>query len=267
MQMLKADMYMGRVGVGVTSPSLIKADDGYIYVVKMKNNRLGTKVLVNEYIAAWMGKKLNLPFPFSDCIELSDEFISQNRRLHIKMKAGIHFASRYLKKTKYVHYYHMPYVINKPEFAGVILFDHFMLNEDRTLNGKNILISKVEAGYQMYAIDNSHLFGSGRWLTEKLPTLVHQFKLNKRRAFGSLLKHDLKKEDFTEYMNKIKLIKDEEIEEFICKIPEEWGMQEKDKAAIGHFIKCRRDIVEDITGKIIASIPNVHGSTEINELK
>ena len=67
--MLKADMYMGRVGVGVTSPSLIKADDGYIYVVKMKNNRLGTKVLVNEYIAAWMGKKLNLPFPFSDCIE------------------------------------------------------------------------------------------------------------------------------------------------------------------------------------------------------
>ena len=68
-------------------------------------------------------------------------------------------------------------------------------------------------------------------------------------------------------MNKIKLIKDEEIEEFICKIPEEWGMQEKDKAAIGHFIKCRRDIVEDITGKIIASIPNVHGSTELNELK
>lgn len=265
--MLKAEKYMGRVGVGVTSPSLVKADDGYIYVVKMKNNRLGTKVLVNEYIAAWMGKRLDLPFPYSDCIELSDEFISQNQRLHIKMKQGIHFASRYLKRAKYVHYYHMPHVINKAEFAGVILFDHFMLNEDRTLNGKNILICKVETGYRMYAIDNSHLFGSGKWLTEKLSTLINQFKLNKRRAFGALLKHDLKEEDFAEYVNRIKLMKDEDIEEMLCGIPEEWGMQEKDKAAIGHFIKCRRDIVEDIAGKIIASIPNVYGSSQLNELK
>ena len=50
--MLEAVEYIGRVGVGVTSPSLIKGDDGFTYVVKMQNNRLGTKVLVNEYIAA-----------------------------------------------------------------------------------------------------------------------------------------------------------------------------------------------------------------------
>ncbi len=266
--MLEAVEYIGRVGVGVTSPSLIKGDDGFTYVVKMQNNRLGTKVLVNEYIAAWLGRQLELPFPFGACIRLSDEFVAQNRRrFHRRAKAGIHFASRYLKGAKYVHYYHMPQVTNKAEFAGVILFDHLFLNEDRTLNGKNLLICREANGYRMQAIDNSHLFGSGRWVTENLASIKRRFRLNQRRAYGALLKRDLCGNDFACYIARFKALDDGQIRAAMDGIPKEWGMQAADLEAIVDFIQYRREMVERIAARIIDSIPNIHRGIERDDVK
>lgn len=266
--MLTAESYLGRVGVGVTSPRLVRADDGQVYVVKLKENRLGTKVLVNEYIAAQLGEKMQLAFPESSFILFTSAFIRQyQRRLKGKVSDGIHFASRYIEGSKYVHYYHLPRVVNRNAFAGVILFDHFMHNADRTLNGKNMLVCREKEGYRLYAIDNSHLFGSGRWRSEKLPRLVTRVSLNRRRAFGALLRRYLKQSDFTPFVERLKAISEDEFSEILDEIPAEWNLPQQEKAALLAFWQRRRVLTDWIVDQITALIPDQNGSSQINKLE
>lgn len=257
--MLLAKKYLGTVGVGVTVPRLMKGDDGQVYVVKLKNNRLGTKVLVNEYIAACFSRFVELCFPPGEIIELTQDFIDGSKRLRrAKVTAGLHFASRYLPHAKYVHCYNFSFVNNKKQLAGVLLFDHLMHNADRTLNGKNMLLQRSGAGYQLYAIDNSHLFGSGRWRAENLPLLAEQVTINKRRAYGTLLKEYLHPADFAPYIAQFKAIDEEKITKMLDEVPKEWLDHEETKLRLKEFLVKRCANVQFVVDKIIASIPNVN---------
>lgn len=260
--MLTAEAYLGRVGVGVTSPRLVRADDDRVYVVKLKDNRLGMKVLINEYIAAQLGQKMQLAFPESSCILFSEDFIRRyQHRFKGKVSEGIHFASRYIEGSKYVHSYHLPRVLNRSAFAGVILFDHFMHNADRTLNGKNMLVCREKEGYRLYAIDNSHLFGSGRWRPEKLSRLATRVSLNRRRAFGALLKRYLKRSDFVPYISLLKTISEEEFSVVLDGVPEEWRLPEQEKAALLTFWQRRLPLTDWVAEQVMELIPNQNGGS------
>lgn len=253
--MLKAQKFLGCIGIGVTRPLMIEADDKNKYIVKLKNNRLGTKVLVNEYIANWFSKRIDLCFPSGEIIELPESFInnySKLKRMHIK--PGLHFASLYINNAKYVHRYNIEFIKNKPKIAGVMLFDHLMHNPDRTLNGKNMLITKEQNGYNFYAIDNSHLFGSGRWQKERLENLVDKVKVNHHRIYGTLLRHYLQKDDFTLYVEQFKAITKEQIEEMVSGIPIEWLQKEEEREAIKTFLIKRLQSADLVANKIIDTI-------------
>lgn len=257
--MLLAKKYLGTIGVGVTVPRMMRGDDGQIYVVKLKNNRLGTKVLVNEYIAACFSRFVELCFPPSEIMELTQEFIDGSKRLRrAKVTAGLHFASRYLPRAKYVHCYNFSFVKNKKQLAGVLLFDHLMHNADRTLNGKNMLLQRSGAGYQLYAIDNSHLFGSGRWRAESLPFLVDQVNINKRRAYGTLLKEYLRAEDFAPFIAQFKAIDEVKITKMLDDVPREWLDDAETKLLLKEFLVKRCANVQLVADQIIASIPDVN---------
>ncbi|WP_110954269.1 HipA family kinase [Anaerosinus massiliensis] len=260
--MLFAKEYIGAIGVGVTVPRLIRADDDETYVVKLKNNRLGTKVLVNEYIASRIGQLTDLCFPRSDMMTLTEEFIKSSKRLvRARVIAGLHFATYYLRDCKYVHHYHLQAVTNKQQFAGVMLFDHLFHNGDRTLNGKNMLIRREIDGYRMYAIDNSHLFGSGRWEKENLAIMLNGVKLNKRRAYGTLLRHYLQEGDFVSYVEKFQTITKEQIEQIVDDIPEEWLSDIETRAELKTFLLTRCKMAEEVAAMLTASIPNVNGGS------
>lgn len=253
--MLEARKYLGLVGVGVTRPLLLEANDGKRYVVKLKNNRLGSKVLVNEYIANQFAKKIELCFPEGQIIDFSDAFVQGSRRLKkMQVKAGLHFASRYVKEAKYVHRYNVELIKDKNKIAGVMLFDHLMHNTDRTLNSKNMLIQREHGGYKFYAIDNSHLFGSGRWKAERLDALVDKVKVNRHRLYGTLLRHYLHEADFTVYIEQFKAMTDEQIEEIVEGIPMEWLPEQAERAAIKSFLIRRIKNVDFVAGKIIAAV-------------
>lgn len=260
--MLYAKEYIGSIGVGVTVPQLIRADDDKVYVVKLKNNRLGMKVLVNEFIASRLGIIGELCFPSSDVITLSEEFIKNSKKLtRLKAMAGLHFATYYLRSSKYVHHYHLRAVRNKTQFAGVMLFDHLFHNADRTLNGKNMLVRREIDGYHMYAIDNSHLIGSGRWTKENLAIMIHGVKLNKRRAYGTLLRHYLKESDFTAYVEKFLAISEAQIKEIVDDIPEEWLSDIETREELQRFLLARCAMAEEVATMLTALIPNENGGT------
>lgn len=249
--MLKAVEYMGPVGIGATSPQLIRADDGKIYIVKLQNNRLGPKVLVNELLAAKYGEMLDLCFPPSFIISLDAGFIKKSRLLTIKnVKPGLHFACQYLKHTRYIDRQHLFRAANKEQLAGVMLFDHLFHNLDRTWNRKNLLIRHEPTGYKIYAIDNSHLFKRGVWSTKILDNLTKEIAVNRRRSYGLLLKYFFTRAHFDYYVQKIRQLTNEQLAVMVESIPHEWLPDDEERRSLIIYLIARRDMVDIIVEEI-----------------
>ncbi|MGI6092012.1 MAG: HipA family kinase [Negativicutes bacterium] len=266
--MLTAVTYLGSVGLGVTSPQLFKADDGLVYVVKLKNNRLGLKVLVNELLACRFATLMDLCFPPGGIITITEELLTKTRRLRAaRVEPGLHFASRYISGSRYVVKSNLHRATNKSQMAGVMLFDHMFHNLDRTWNRRNLIMHRNEDKAQIYAIDNSHLFKKGRWTVAWLAKLEPKIIMNYRRAYGWLLKHYLTANDFKDYIEKVRSITDEDIETIVSEIPLEWLPDDKERQALIHYIKARRDMIDKIARPFLELLTDEDGRPDSDESK
>ncbi|MBP2628333.1 MAG: hypothetical protein H6Q68_3044 [Firmicutes bacterium] len=266
--MLTALEYLGSVGIGVTAPQMFRANDDKIYVVKLQNNRMGTKVLVNEYVACWFGLYMELCFPPGDLIEIDEQVLGKKRRLKAAgISRGPHFASQYIHSNRYVAKHDLQKAVNKRAMAGVMLFDHMFHNVDRTKNRKNLLVRREDSAEVLYAIDNSHLFVRGRWNGQSLEKLADQIIVNRWRAYGWLLKHFLVPDDFTPYVDKVKNISQTELTQLVQSIPQEWLPKDQERAALLGYMITRCNMIEDIVGKLCKSIPDIHRSTYFYQSK
>jgi len=266
--MLMALEYLGSVGVGVTSPQLFRANDGKVYVVKLQNNCMGPKVLVNEYVASWFGTYMGLCFPPSGLIEIDQQVLQEKRRFRRRViKPGPHFASQYLHRNRYVTRHDLQKASNKTAMAGIILFDHMFHNIDRTKNRKNLLVCHEDAVYMLYAIDNSHLFVRGRWNAESLEKLAGKITINHWRTYGWLLKHFLERSDFIPYATKVKSLGQHKLAALVQSIPEEWLPKSKEREALLSYMNTRCLMVDEIVSKLCQSIPDINGCTHFNQRK
>lgn len=258
--MLKAIVYLGSVGVGVTTPQLFRADNAKVYVVKLQNNRLGPKVLANEALAANLGQQLQLTFPAAGIIEIDPKVLTGSKKLTAnKVTTGPHFACEFLSGCEYVGRHNLVKAKNKGEMAGVMLFDHMFHNLDRTWNRKNILLHRDVDGYKLYAIDNTHLFKRGLWTAPSLLAMSSEVKLNYRRTFGLLLKHFLKPADFAPYVERVNRLTDEQIAGAIAAIPTVWLPNSDERAALFEFICRRRAMAGQIATSLCDLIPGEKG--------
>lgn len=261
--MLTALEYLGTVGIGATSPQLFRANDGKVYVVKLQNNPMGTKVLINEYVAWWFGLQMELCFPVSDLIEIDEAVIKKSRRLRAAhIKKGPHFASQYLHNNHYVTRRALQRAANKQVMAGVMLFDHMFHNVDRTKNRKNLLVCKEEETYMLYAIDNSHLFVRGHWNQRSLEKLVGKIVVNQWHAYGWLLRHFCIAEDFRVYAEKIRKIDDNEFFTMVKNIPSEWLHKPAEGEALVRYMVQRRNMVDEVVAALLGSIANINRRTD-----
>lgn len=261
--MLISMKHFGNVGVGVTSPQLFRANDRKFYVVKLQNNRLGSKVLASEFLAAKFGEYMGLCFPISNFIEITEQTIQQSPQLTASgLTPGRHFASQYLNRTEYVKADNLHQAVNITEMAGVILFDYVFHNADRTYNKKNLLLRKEDGGPKIYAIDNSHLFRSSRWTIPHLHSLSKIIKLYYRYSYGLLLSKWLSPAHFLPYAEKIRAMSQEYIVTIIKEIPEEWLPDEAERQALIEYISIRKDMLEDILDIVYRHIPTTRGGRQ-----
>ena len=259
--MLIAVEHLGGVNVGVTQSQFMRADDGKIYVVKLQNNRLGLKVLVSEFVAARLGEMMGLRFPPDGVIEIRETLLADNPALwEAGACPGRHFASQYLDNACYAGQDNLEKADNIAEMAGILLFDHMFLNADRGANRKNLLLRQEEDGrYKIYAIDNSHLFRTGKWTAESLLKQLKKIKVYYQRSFGTLLRKCIKPPDFLPYLERVKKISDEQIEELVQSIPEEWLPDDSEREVLAQFVKIRRDLAEQIWNRLCSHIPPERG--------
>ncbi len=258
--MLIAMKHFGSVRIGVTAPQLFRANDRNFYVVKLQNNRLGTKVLVNEFLAAKLGEIIGLCFPVSSSIQIGNNIIEQSPRLQAEgIAMGQHFASRYLNHTEYVGKDNLYNADNITEMAGVLLFDSMFHNLDRTNNRKNLLLHKEKSGYKIYAIDNSHLFRTARWTITLLDRISRIIQPYYRDSYGLLLNDWLSPSHFFPYVKKVKEMSYETIFEIVAQIPDEWLPNDSERQALINYVIVRRDMVKDIEQTLYKQIPKSRG--------
>lgn len=258
--MIMAVEYLGRVGVGVTKPQFFRANDGNDYIVKFQDNRLCSRVVVSELFAAKIGKIMSLCFPSSDIIEIDEQILNNNPiLLDVGLYPGLHFASRYLDHAEYLGKDRLCKAINTPEMAGVILFDHMFHNADRAKNQKNLLLRLEDENYRVYAIDNSHLFRSSRWTIDSFNKLGKKIKIYYYQHYRNLLKDLLSPQDFLPYIDIVKTITREQIDNVVREIPTEWLPDELDRLALVEYTKMRMEMVDEILENLCKYIPKSRG--------
>lgn len=241
--MLKAAEYLGKVGVGITCPEFFRAGNGKVYVVKRVENYIGKQVLISELLAAKIGQKLSLPFPPGGIIDLAAFAVP-------KAVSRLAFASEYIYNAKYATLSQIRQAVNFKEIAGVILFDHFFHNADRTNNHKNLLVAFNETQPFLYGIDHSHLFSAGRWDKGSLFAIAGQVKLYANALYKELLGNYLTRQDFRPHLQKLKALSQADIDRILDGIPPEWLPDADTKNALRHYMLTRRRLIEPIAAAI-----------------
>jgi hypothetical protein len=265
---LTAIEHVGAVGVGATSPQYFRASDNKLYIVKLQSNKLGPKVLANEYLAVRLGQLIGLCFPPGGIIGIGEELLQKYPCLLAEgATSGRHFASQYLSDTEYLVKENIDKASNLTEMAGIILFDHLFHNADRCCNKKNLLLRRENQICKIYAIDNSHLFRVGKWTIKSLHKLSTSKKVYHHRHYGLLLKNCLYPHDFLPYLKKLNALSDELIENLVSEIPVEWLPDRAERAALTQHIRIRRNLAEELWHKLCKHIPQERGGCKYSDAR
>jgi hypothetical protein len=159
---------------GGAQSHLMLASDGYLYVVKFRNNPQHVRVLANELLATRLGAAVGLSVPHSDLIEVTEWLILNTPELCIELRggaqrcqAGLHFASRWVgglmpgRTMDYLPEAQLLEVRNLYEFAGILALDKWTCN----INGRQAVFQKNprERRYRATFIDQGYCFHAGDW--------------------------------------------------------------------------------------------------------
>ena len=147
---------------GKSNAHLITFNDGRDYVVKYFQPGFD-KSLANEWVAYCLARYLGLPIPFAQLVEIPQEFSSQYPELSRMTQTQFQFASLYMPDCLDGHQVtNVPAISNKENLAGIILFDYWMCNRDRTR--KNIILcDDTPNSYRLWIIDHAEVFASYNW--------------------------------------------------------------------------------------------------------
>lgn len=239
-----------KIQLGITNPYIVKCNDQKKYVAKFPGNPEGTRVLINEYVCAELAKLLGLPIPNFKLV--NEQNINRFKDLlpDIELINGTIFCSEFIDRSTTVPgYYILTKISNKYDTIKILIFDVIIGNNDR--NQGNLLINLRNKSLIM--IDHSHVFvHEAIWNDRNLSDLIgKKIDLSKMNKFHfnnlSLCLNDPNyKTTISEYINKIKNIEDEKIENIINSIPNDWYITEKEKDSLKLFLLNRLHRIDEI---------------------
>jgi hypothetical protein len=238
--------YLQPLREGGSLPALVKADDGFLYVLKFRGAGQGKKALISEFIGGELARAMGLNVPELVFMNLDDSFsktepdeeIQDLLKFSIGLNLGLHFLSSAITYD--------PLVSEVTAFTAskVVLLDSLISNIDRTAKNTNLL----HWNHELWVIDNgASLYFHHHWetwenhLTRTFPLIKDHVLLSKAT---SLQKAAIE----------IKLhINTEVINEIISKIPEDWLLNEGDflkpdemRTAYITFLKAKLLMIDEL---------------------
>lgn len=239
---------------GKSNSYLITFNDGRDYVVKYFHTGF-EKALPNEWIAFCIARYLDLPIPFAQIVQIPVEFSLKIPDLTQEVidNSQYQFASLYVPHCKDGHQVPtIQQIVNSKSLAGIILFDYWLCNEDRTR--KNILLCEEDSNnYHLWMIDHAEIFGSYSWLIPELETLPQKImKSATHQLMAGFIEDEI---EFEQHLNIIQTFPVLLLEEIVECIPEDWMVtKEEKKAIVGRLVNRRKKILPLLLRKFIKNI-------------
>ena len=156
-----------------SNPVVVLAEDYYEYVCKYSNNTPSNLLLI-EYLGYAFANIWGIPIPPGRFVNILDEHVPNEilsariqRTAFHKPTIGSQVieASKEIDKTVIVSWKakkaQLKKLINKEDFLKIGLFDLWLTNEDRNHNNSNLLVTAVDSGMKIVAIDHEKCFNSG----------------------------------------------------------------------------------------------------------
>ncbi|NHN28990.1 HipA family kinase [Paenibacillus agricola] len=236
--------HTGSIPIGYSKPQLTLLSDGLTYAVKFKNNPSGTRVLVNEYVAARVAQLLSLPVPSFQIVHISDDFIKNNPALaDHDFTSGHQFASLYIEGCTFFSADLLRtdgISITNPEvLPGMIVFDFWLSNTDR--KEKNVLVkADGNGGHYIYMIDHGRCFADSNWTTKSLKEIKSRLNL---KVHQWCFHHLGGKEGLASYVEQIVSLPEGEIRQIVQSIPQDWDVTAVEREALCvHLMKAREKL-------------------------
>ncbi|NYE06800.1 hypothetical protein F4694_003580 [Bacillus niacini] len=222
---------------GKSNAHLITFNDGRDYVVKYFQPGF-EKTLANEWVGYCLARYLGLPIPFAKLVEIPQEFSSQYPELSQMMHTQFQFASLYVPDCFDGHQVtEVPAITNKENLAGIILFDYWLCNRDRTR--KNIILcDDTPYSYRLRIIDHAEVFASYNWTLQDIETLpITILKSTTHQIMACFIENE---QEFYEQLEIIQTLPIHLIEEIVAVIPEDWQVTSEERKAIVTTLHTRR---------------------------
>jgi hypothetical protein len=173
-----ATRYVTPLREGGSLPAIIEADDDGMYVLKFRGAGQGPKALIAELLAGELARAVGLPVPRIVLVELDPDLARTEPdpeiQQLIKASAGCNLALDYLPgAVMFDPLAEQP----KPQLAsGIVWFDAFVTNVDRTARNTNMLMWHR----QLQLIDHgAALYFHHAWTSDYLARSLDAFPLIK----------------------------------------------------------------------------------------
>ncbi|MBA6154373.1 HipA family kinase [Gelidibacter maritimus] len=211
--------YVSPLREGGSLPAIVKADDGFMYVLKFRGAGQGKKALIAEFIGGELARAIGLKVPEVVFMNLDDSFsktepdeeIQDLLKFSVGLNLGLHFLSGAITFDP---------LVNKVDgvlASKLVLLDSIISNIDRTHKNPNLLIWNKE----LWVIDN----GASFYFHHNWPTWENHLT----RTFPLIKDHVLLTQA-TQLPAAAKSIElsllPEKIVDIIASIPEDWLIHE-----------------------------------------
>lgn len=213
--------YISPLREGGSLPAIVKANDGFMYVLKFRGAGQGKKALIAEFIGGELARAIGLKVPEMVFMNLDDSFsktepdeeIQDLLNFSVGLNLGLHFLSGAITFDPLVTR------IDGLIASKVVLLDSIISNIDRTPKNPNILIWNKE----LWIIDN----GASFYFHHNWPTWENHLT----RSFPLIKDHVLLAQatQISTAAKSIELsLQPSKIVEIITSIPEDWLRSEGD---------------------------------------
>ncbi|WP_339632807.1 HipA family kinase [Bizionia echini] len=213
--------YIHPLREGGSLPAIVKADDGFLYVLKFRGAGQGKKALIAEFIGGEIARAIGLHVPelvfmnLDDCFSKTepDEEIQDLLKFSVGLNLGLHYLSSAITFDPLVT------AIDSLTASKIVLMDSIISNIDRTAKNTNLLSWNKE----LWVIDNgASFYFHHNWQT---------WENHLTRTFPLIKDHVLL--EFAKNLNEAsqhitKQLNTDKIEEIISLIPEDWLESDED---------------------------------------
>ncbi len=213
--------YIKPLREGGSLPAIVKADDGFLYVLKFRGAGQGKKALVADFLGGELARAIGFKVPEMVFMNLVDSFsqtepdeeIQDLLKFSVGLNLGVHFLSGSITYDPLVS------KVDGLVASKLVLLDSLISNIDRTAKNPNLLIWNTE----LWVIDNgASFYFHHNWDTWK-NHLTRTFPLIKDHVLLSQATH------LNEASREIhSILTVDKIKEIISKIPEDWLLSDTD---------------------------------------